>query len=636
MSSSLYLTLSILLAGDATLANGIRVVDLPGSNRKPGTFEAVVGYRAGFSREIPGAAGLAKAVAEFLKRTPSARAMAVAAYGAGGTVEYFSDLDRTGIRVTMPDWARSMVEDALADFLSETPQLHPELVDRGIAAVRSGIPSAVDLRSQVESRFQNGLLGSAADTRLSDSGRDDVQGYFTQFYGTDRAFVLLTGPAPKSLEQVTKRPSQASSAQGSEAKSKPFPAYRIQSELDEGAVIAGAPSPAIYYRNWFALLMFDRLIPELVPVAPATELHLSLAEYYYRMEFPVVSGQTVETAEAELRESLSQLQYTRAAPEQLERARQSALKYLASPAVEEWFLSLGVAERRQEGMEWVRTFNADDMRVAARNLVEEQWMVAGWSPRVRSLRLDSVQLKDLSSSPAAEPAQAPRMAPMGPVRLSPFPPHSDRESKEATPEKLASGVSIVPGWTYAVFVAPDMLQTFSRPPSDELLQTSFGEFRAQRILVMAPPESFEGIRNQWQQFRGNLQDGTPVAIQGNITSVDVPGLLILKMLLDRRSIEAGLFADLRLEVRAAEGSTLRIHGSEENRQIVAGWLKDIAAGAPQSTEMDWAREAAIHHFDEYRADLQSLVWLWNPEVAMLDLRAIPASQIQDIARTLIQ
>jgi len=133
-----------------------------------------------------------------------------------------------------------------------------------------------------------------------------------------------------------------------------------------------------------------------------------------------------------------------------------------------------------------------------------------------------------------------------------------------------------------------------------------------------------------------VRDQEPVPIVGKITSVDIPALLVLKMLLDRRLIEAGLWSDVHLEIRAEKGSTLSIQGSDADRRVVLDWLREIAAQLPAKADLDWAREAAIHHLTEFRPDLQSLIWEWNPDGVLPDLHFIPDSQLQEVARIYLQ
>lgn len=641
MLPRLCLFLSILLAGDSTLPNGIRVYETSESGDSGNSFEWTAGYRTGVRNETVGTRALADVVAAFLKSTPSVRAMAVAAYGAGGEIEFFSDTDRTGIRLKMPVWAKPMVEDAVSDFLSETPLKSPELVDRALNEVRSRMPAVSDVRTSVEEQFRMAVLGPGAKFDLTGVTRKTVDDFFAMHYGTDRAFVVMNSAPMKSLQSVEGRtslagPNEPGIESVNAAGRAPLPSLRIQSDLEEGAVILGVPVSSVYYRNWYAFLMLDRLIHEVVQANPATTLRPSLDSYFYRMEVAVPSGQTAGAAETALLQELAQLQYVRASSEQIDAARRSAIQYLESAPVQEWFLSLGVAERRGEGLDWVRSFSADDMRATARDLVEAKPVIASWSPRVRALGLSVEKLSDIEARAAKPPAPAPPKPGLGPVRLTPFPVHSDAALSEHAPVRLDSGVSIVASSAFAVFVAPDSLKTFDREPGPDLMQTSYGAFRSSRILVMAPPDSLDRAKQQWAQFQGNPIDTAPVTIDGKITSADIPALLVLKMLLDRRLIESDLWNDIQLEIRAAEGPTLSIRGREDSRRIVRDWIREIASRPLPEADLEWAREAAVHHLPGIRPQLQSLIWVLNSDGLIPDLHLIPSSQIQDVARIYLQ
>jgi hypothetical protein len=83
-----------------------------------------------------------------------------------------------------------------------------------------------------------------------------------------------------------------------------------------------------------------------------------------------------------------------------------------------------------------------------------------------------------------------------------------------------------------------MYQVFEQEPAANLIQTSFGAFRSNRILVLAPADAMDRVKQNWANFKGNSGDREPVLIRGTVTSVDIPALVVLKMLLDRRLIEA--------------------------------------------------------------------------------------------------
>lgn len=632
MLARLCLTLSILLAGGSTLPNGIHVYELSQSGKDINSFEVVAGYRTGVHNQAMGTSSLADAISTFLKTSSSVRAMAVAAYGAGGDIEFFSDLDRAGFRLKMPNWARPMVEESISEFFSETPQKSTQLVDRVLLAMPESIS---DVRSNMEERFRAALLGPRSKPDQGPITRDTVNQFFAANYGTDRAFVLMSGTPEKSLQSVEQRKSEVTDVpNGETAPVTAVAPFLIQSDLENGAVILGSPVPSVYFQSWYSYLMLDRLIQQTIPEKPVTALLPALDSYYYRMEVAVPSGQMAESVEKSLHQELEQLQFVRASNEQLDAARRNAIQYLDSEAVQQWFVSLGIPERRLEGLEWLKAFTADDMRSTARDLIESNPVIVGWSPKVKVVRLDVERLSDIAARSGT--ASTKSLPALGPVKVVAFPPHTDAVFAEQAPIRLESGVSVLASSAYAVFVAPDQLKVFDQEPALDVIQSSFGAYRASRILVMAPPASLDRAKQQWARFQGNVRDQKEVPISGKITSADIPALFVLKMMLDRRLIEAGLWNAVQLEIRVSEGSTLAIHGSDADRHTVTGWIAEIASHPIAETDMNWAREAAIHHLPEFRPDLQSLAWQWNPEGALINIRAIPALQVQDLARIYLQ
>jgi hypothetical protein len=280
------------------------------------------------------------------------------------------------------------------------------------------------------------------------------------------------------------------------------------------------------------------------------------------------------------------------------------------------------------------------MRAAARDLVESNPVAAGWSPRVRALKLQTEYLSDVAARLAKSSTEAaPRLAPLNSVKVVPFPPHADAVFSEKKPVQLESGVSIVASTSYAVFVgpgSPNSLMFYAQEPGSDLLQTSYGTYRPGRILVMAPAESLERLKQQWSRFKGNSMDETAMAVDGKIPGPHLPALLLLKMLLDRRLIEAGMWNDVQVDIRASEGSTLTIHGSDAGRARVSSWIQDFATRPIPNEDLEWAREAAIHHLADFLPDLQSLVWEWTPDGTIFDFHLIPAALIKDAARMYLQ
>ena len=127
-----------------------------------------------------------------------------------------------------------------------------------------------------------------------------------------------------------------------------------------------------------------------------------------------------------------------------------------------------------------------------------------------------------------------------------------------------------------------------------------------------------------------------MVVNGKIPGPHLPALLLLKMLLDRRLIEAGMWNDVQLEIRASEGSTLTIRGRDADRARVLSWVEDIHSRPIPEEDLGWAREAAIHHLADFLPDLQSLIWEWTPDGAIFDFRLIPTALVKDAARMYLQ
>src|ERR1051326_8251375 len=95
MLAQLCIALSFLAAPDFTLENGIRVSPQPGDGQ---SFVFMIGYQAGLRNEGHSFSGLASIIAHYLQSTVAGRSLALAAYGTGGSVDFFDELDRTAIR----------------------------------------------------------------------------------------------------------------------------------------------------------------------------------------------------------------------------------------------------------------------------------------------------------------------------------------------------------------------------------------------------------------------------------------------------------------------------------------------------------------------------------------------------------
>ncbi|MBI4475439.1 MAG: hypothetical protein HY646_22435 [Acidobacteria bacterium] len=507
----------------------------------------------------------------------------------------------------LPLWALPMLTTHLVAFFSESPVTEDSRSD--------GPPG---FREQVEEEIRDVLLG--------------LQSQLAQF-GTDRAFLSMSGRIPADLqERLSAIPKRLSSPASSTATTR-LPAertLRFKADLPVGAVILGVPVPSAYYEAWYSMLLLDRLLLRVLPKKPNTMLRLSVRPYYYRLELPVPSGQLHEEVEESLLQELQRLQFARARPEDLEAARRNAVAYLESFEVKEWFATQGIAERRDEGLRRIQNFTADDMRTGVRDLLLSNRVIATWSPRPQR---PTAQVESLGSVGAVydRPNTGGHRPPLqAALTLPEFPVHTDREWVFTAPERLPSGIDMIPSTVYGVFVSGGTLTLFDREPDASIL-TKFQEYRPDRILVLTPPASVDRTRQLWTNFIGNPNDKVFTVPLGNIATGDLAALYFLKMLLDRRLIEAGLWRDVRLAIDANTGSTLTV--KPENQQpLITSWIKDYAATAPSEAEIAWARETAIHHLPGALPHLQSITWQRDPLGIIQNLQTVTATHIQDVAR----
>ena len=406
MFAHISLIVSLLIFSPA-LPNGIRLIELPAEGD---SFEIVAGYANGVSGE--------------LASTDASRSLILAAYAAGGEIEFFNELDRVGFRLSVPRWAAPMFMDPLVAFFKESPK-----------PGATPTPANPDFRVMVEGEIRAALIESR---------------HVLANYSTDTAFVLMTGPIPEALrESLTAIPRREAAKNEREAPINRLPAertLRFKPDLPAGAVIFASPIPTVYYKEWYSVLLLDRLIHRIVHLPISTALPLTLHPHYYRLELTVLAGQFPEPVEENLLQEIQRLQFTRADPKDLEAARQEARGDLESKYAREWFESQGIPERREEGIQWLEAMTADDMRVAARDLLIMNRVIASWAPKVRET---AVEVESLSGG-AAEARLSPALSarPLageeaGNAPITAFPEHKHTMQSSPLPEKLTSGVSLV-------------------------------------------------------------------------------------------------------------------------------------------------------------------------------------------------
>ena len=577
-----------VLFSTTTLPNGIRLIELPANGD---SAEIIAGY------DEAGLTGL--------REMPALRLLIFNGYAAGGDIQFIQEQDRTAVRFTIPRWALPMLANPqLASLLKDGP-------------ARNESSQATDFRAKVEEEVRSALLGVEAQP---------VE------YATDDAFIAISAPIPSELREALAAIPHRGLSKKSEEESR-LPAertLRFKSELPAGAVIFAAPVPSVYYRQWYVLLLLDRVIHQALSAPLKTTLFPSLHPYYYRMELPLAAGQFPEPAEENLLQELQRLQLTRVDPQHLLAGRQQALAYLDSKEVRDWFASRGIPERLEEGIQWVQSLTADDLRVAARDLLLMNRVIATWAPKPQQTTVEAENLNSVGAANDRPRAATTPSQPEPSIQPSSFPLHKDAPQNVAVAEKLASGVSLAASTIHAVFVSGAALTKYDREP-DAAIMKSFEKYRADRIFVLAPASALARARELWSSFKSSdsREAGVP---KGPVSSGDLPAVYVLKTMLELKVIEAGWWPEVELRIDASEGSALQIRADAGRRQQIIEWARNIGRQGPPDKDFAWMREIAVHRFDTVRPDLQALTWERDPQGTIQDIETILPKFVQDVAQ----
>ncbi len=228
-----------LLVFPATLPNGIRLIELPST---ADSVEIIAGY------DEPGLNDLLS--------TTASQNLIFNTYAAGGETQLINQQDRTAIRLVVPGWALPMLTDQqLSNLFKEVPKstdaLGPVLA-----------PADADFRAKVEEEIRSALLPSQNES---------------QAYSTEDAFIAMSAPISETLrDALAAIPRRGASvrADGQISRLRAERTLRFQSELAAGAVIFAAPVPSVYYKEWYIVLLLDRVIHGSLPITLKTSLML--------------------------------------------------------------------------------------------------------------------------------------------------------------------------------------------------------------------------------------------------------------------------------------------------------------------------------------------------------------------------
>jgi hypothetical protein len=139
-------------------------------------------------------------------------------------------------------------------------------------------------------------------------------------------------------------------------------------------------------------------------------------------------------------------------------------------------------------------------------------------------------------------------------------------------------------------------------------------------------------RSRFSTWTGGSADTVPVPLIGEFATVDIPSVLVLKMWLEARLIEAGWWADARIAIEGLEGSRLVIEADPEREAVIGEWMEEASAGEIPASEFAQAHRAAIEHFSRLRTDLQIILWQRAPDGTIPPPTDVTAPMVQGVAR----
>ena len=638
-------------ASTTRLANGLRVVLLPSSSGDDleDWTDVAFGLTLGVRDEAGHPPGTARVAARYFSVSPSARAIAVIAHLGGGTFEFVEEPDRVGIRVRVPTVLLSPVMIEVSKYFRASAVAAPLRYAHDL--IRDEASDADDFRTEVEYRIRSELLGAHryAEPSVDRAGVDrieheDLIGFIAENSYSNRMYVIVSNPLP--AEALASLAAIGSNIMPS-AYSSPEPPVDYEARLEfpsqeNGGVVLATSVESVHYQSWFMTLALDRLFGYVLGPDATLEFEPYPGRFLHRIEIAVRVPESSEGVRDRLLAQIEELRYRPPSPSRLQTIKSEALAYLSERETMEWFVAHDLWTALEDG--WGALFNmtADDLRSAAEAFSSARRTIAIWRPVLAST---GITMESLAAGPI-ETRSAVLFDDLGDrIEIPEFAPPPAPESESVSVEPLLSGVTLAEGPEHAVFVAGpfdgDLGGRAASGPNGVLWTFPDGlpaaaweglvAVRSDRILVMGPSTELPALRERFGNRAGAL-DSTPSLPAGEIATVDIPSLLILKVWLDARLIEAGGWSSARLDIDATEGSRLLVDANPARARQVRSWIEEIAERGIDQTEFERVRSAAVRYFDRTRRDLQILLWQRDPVGSIPPPSRVSRARFLDMVR----
>ena len=638
------------------LANGIRLVHLPAAPDAAASnlAEVAFGYTAGIRNEPGYPRGVADLAELFVSSSVAARSVALAAHLGGGRFDFVAAPDQFGMRVVLP---RSLVQPLLNQVASYfgIPDIDPELFEyaRGKLRLRS-VGDTDDSDRRIRAEIGSALLRDypyrwsdpPSLAQIDGLQSDELKTYFRENLGTDRAFIVVSESIPAEtrlvLEAVEKRvsshsPASAELDDGFET-SLSFPSG------PEGGVVVATAVPSVHFESWFSALVVDRMLRFNAEPSASFEFSYSVDPVLHSIEIPVRVPLFSDDVRDDILGLIDALQFQRPDPEQLREAVESARAFLLRSRVRQWFAAQDLWGVLEAGLEAVDRLTGDGFRAAARDFAAHSRVTATWAPAFEQPRV-TVEGLDEAVQPVGELPRSPGRAP-GRVTVPSFDATGLPEPPLISVERLQSGVTVAEDSDYAVFVAgrsgPELLGgearvgsngtlwSFRSRPDEEVFE-QLSDVRPDRLLFLAPETDLSRLRARLAGWVSGTRDTTPSLAEGPVSSGDLPSLLVLKVWLDAKLIEAGWWGDVDLRIDGTRGAALIIDADPEREVQIREWIRAVGEAGIEEDEFLRVRSAATGLYDRIRTDLKILLWQKDPGGTLPLPLSVNQARLRDVA-----
>ena len=640
------------------LTNGMRVIRLPhasGEREEGNGAEIAFGYTVGLRNEPGYPSGIADLSRFYLSASVPARSVALVAHLGGGEFEFIDELDRVGMRVRVPDALVETVLTQVGEYFA-APRLDPEMFEYARRRLRSAVAGDRDgFGIELDRELGTALLRdypylwseAASADQIDRLQIDDLETYFNENFGTDRAYVVTTETVPQSTLAVLADIGARRASHNPVTNTLPEP---VETVLDlaarvVGGVVLARAVPSVHFEGWFRALVVDRLLRQVSAPSARFQFGPGVDPVLHRIDIPVEIPLFAEDVRDDLLDQITGMQFRNPDPSQLRRAVESAVAYLGSRNMLEWFAAHDLWDSLEAGSNVIKGLTGDGFRSAVRDFDSLGQVAATWPPAFEQpqVRVESLSV-EIEPVPDAPPplGRAPGRVPVPDFDTVAFP-----DPLAFQVETLTSELTLAEDVAYGIFIAGRFegvlpggdaqfgnngsFWSFTVAPTDAVFD-QLRDVRADRILVFAPAGDLPSLRRRFNGWTSGDRDSTPSLSAGRVATGDLPGLLVLKTWLDAKVVEAGWWGQVELRIEGIEGSRLIIDADAEQDAAIQAWIQEVEEMGLEDGEFLRVRSAALGYFNRIRRELQILLWQRNPQGTIRLPTTVNQERLRAVAR----